>query len=212
MAAELPVIGMASRPAAQRPVNQTAERIVTLDRTTTRPQLNTPAQDSDDYDELYGKHHLRILRLCRLLLADLHEAEEVHQEVFLKLLQQQRRGDRTMVWGPWLTRVTINACRDRRRSGWWKLWRERHQELDIADWPASGGTPEEQVVSFDQRQRIWRAFRTLPARQQEVFALRYFEEWSTDATAAALGVSSGSVKRHLFRAVRHLRRALGRPE
>jgi DNA-directed RNA polymerase specialized sigma24 family protein len=42
-----------------------------------------------------------------------------------------------------------------------------------------------------------------------VFALRYIEEQSTSDVAAALGLSAGSVKRHLFRAVRHLRRALG---
>jgi RNA polymerase sigma factor (sigma-70 family) len=49
----------------------------------------------------------------------------------------------------------------------------------------------------------------LPARQQEVFVLRHVEEWSTDEVARALEITPGSVKRHLFRAIRHLRVALG---
>ena len=48
----------------------------------------------------------------------------------------------------------------------------------------------------------------LSARQQEVFALRYVDEWSTEEVAEMLGITTGSVKRYLFRAVHHLRRAL----
>ncbi len=70
-------------------------------------------------------------------------------------------------------------------------------------------TPEEQSVSREQREQIWRLFRGLSPRQQEVFALRYVEEWSAEEVAQMLGVTPGSVKRHLFRAVRHLRKALG---
>ena len=53
-----------------------------------------------------------------------------------------------------------------------------------------------------------RVFHRLSARQQEVFALRQLEGWSTDEVAETLGLSSGSVKRHLFRATHQLRAAL----
>ena len=52
------------------------------------------------------------------------------------------------------------------------------------------------------------AFRGLPARQREVFALRYLEGCSTEETAQTLGLSTGSVKTHLFRAVHHMRASL----
>jgi RNA polymerase sigma-70 factor (ECF subfamily) len=74
----------------------------------------------------------------------------------------------------------------------------------VADTPA----PSDVAIGEDTRRRIWAAFRTLPRRQQEVFALRYIEEQSTSDVALALGLSQGSVKRHLFRALRHLRGAL----
>src|SRR4029077_16841894 len=69
--------------------------------------------------------------------------------------------------------------------------------------------PSEALVSEETRRRIWAAFRELPRRQQEVFVLRYIDDQSTPDVAQTLGLSAGSVKRHLFRAVRHMRRTLG---
>jgi RNA polymerase sigma factor (sigma-70 family) len=57
--------------------------------------------------------------------------------------------------------------------------------------------------------RIAAAFQRLSARQREVFALRYIEGMSTHEVAGTLDLSEGSVKRHLFRAVKYLRGALG---
>jgi RNA polymerase sigma factor (sigma-70 family) len=68
--------------------------------------------------------------------------------------------------------------------------------------------PLDKVIR-ETRERIWQAFRELPPRQQEVFALRYLEGWSTEAVANALGLSTGSVKQHLFRAVHRLRAVIG---
>lgn len=165
--------------------------------------------DPASYEELYQAHSARVRRLCRLLLADPHEAEDVAQEVFLKLFREHPAHGRPVSWGPWLTRVTLNACRDRRRSGWWKRWRERGEELQETDFPGHGRTPEEEVLGQEERRRIWRFFLQLSPRQQEVFVLRHLEGWSTDEIAEALKLTAGSVKRHLFRAVHHLRKALG---
>ena len=77
--------------------------------------------DGPSYDDLYRAHRTRVLRLCRLFLGDPDEAEDVGQEVFVKLFRaSQRPHDPEMAWGPWLTRVTVHACRDRRRSRWWR--------------------------------------------------------------------------------------------
>ena len=77
-----------------------------------------------------------------------------------------------------------------------------------AEHAARGPTPEEAALGLEERQRIWRVFRRLSARQQEVFTLRQLEGWSTAEVAETLGLSSGSVKRHLFRATHQLRAAL----
>jgi RNA polymerase sigma-70 factor (ECF subfamily) len=162
------------------------------------------------YEALYAAHYGEVLRLCRLLLGNHHDGEEVAQEVFLKAHQKQQTMDGTelMLWRPWLVRVTINACRDRRRSGWWKWFHNPSEEYQEADYPSSSRTPEQALLSRETEGHIWRAFQKLSSRQQEVFALRYVDEWSTEEVAEMLGITTGSVKRYLFRAVHHLRRAL----
>jgi RNA polymerase sigma-70 factor (ECF subfamily) len=163
---------------------------------------------SEDYDGLYRLHGARVRRLCRLLLLDADEADDVTQEVFLKLFREHRDGGRTIAWGPWLTRVAVNACRDRRRSRWWRWWRAAGDEIDVEGLPGRRPSPEDEAVSAEQRAHIWRAFEHLPLRQREVFALRHVDGWSTEETADFLGVDAGTVKQHLFRAIRRLRGAL----
>lgn len=170
--------------------------------------LSRVAHNSSDYDELYRVHSERVRRLCRLLLADPDEAADVSQEVFIKLFREQQTASQPVAWERWLTTVTVNACRDRRRSGWWKWWRERHHEFDEGMLPARRLSPEDEVSGAETARRVWDEFRRLSARQQEVFTLRQLEGWSTEDVAASLGLSAGSVKRHLYRAVHHLRAAL----
>ena len=131
------------------------------------------------------------------------------QDVFLKAHEAARFGRPPTDWGAWLTRVAVNACHDRRRAGGWMRFRLWSSPVDAVPLATEMLGPGDAAISADTRRRIWEAFRALPRRQREVFALRYIEERSTPDVAAALGLSPGSVKRHLYRAVRHLRRALG---
>ncbi len=170
--------------------------------------MEVARDDRVHYDELYRTHHARVLRLCRLFLSDPHEADDVAQEVFVKLFQAQQSDDRPVAWGPWISRVAVNACLDRRRSGWWKWWRERHEEFVEAELPTGAATPEQEALRNETRLRVWRCFRRLSARQQQVFVLRHLEGWSTEEVAQTLGVNAGSIKRHLYRAVQHMRREL----
>ena len=68
------------------------------------------------FEELYRAHYARIPRLCQLLLQDSQEAEEAAQEVFFKLLRVSKGLSHIVVWEPWLTRVSLNTCRDRQRG------------------------------------------------------------------------------------------------
>jgi RNA polymerase sigma-70 factor (ECF subfamily) len=159
------------------------------------------------YEELFAAHGRRLARLCRLLLADPQESQEVVQEVFLKLHQAYTRPESPEDWGAWLTRVAVNACHDRRRAGWWMRFRRYGERLDDVTLLAREATPEQCAIGEETWRRVWAAFRRLPDRQREVFVLRQLEGWSTRAVAEALGLRTGSVKSHLFRAIRRLRAA-----
>jgi len=165
-----------------------------------------PAQS---YEDTVCCHTGRLRRLCGLLLGDSQEAEEVVQEVFVKALESERRQGPPADWGPWLTRIAVNTCRDRRRAGWWQRFRRWSDQVELVPIADPGLTPEDAAIGAEERRRIWEAFRTLPDRQREVFVLRHLEDWSGPEIAAALGLSPGTVKRHLFRAVHRLRVVLG---
>ncbi len=168
-----------------------------------------PAEEGEIV-RLERAHGARVLRLCRWLLGDPSEAEELRQEVWLRVVRQWRGGPHPDDWRAWITRVAVNACHDRRRSAWWRLGRGRSDDAPAAELVARGASPEEEAAAGEERLRIWRAFRRLPGRQREVFALRHLEGHSTPEIALLLGIAPGSVKRHLFRAVRTLRAALRR--
>jgi RNA polymerase sigma factor (sigma-70 family) len=158
-------------------------------------------------DALFRDHQQRIVRLCRMLLGNPDDADEVSQEVFLKMIGQRQRGPEPADWRAWLTRVAINACHDRHRSGWWKWWKRDGRELLDTDLTARDTIHE--AVSHQLSEALWRAFRKLTPRQQEVFTLRQIEGWSTRETAQTLEISEQAVKLQLFRAMRRMRESLG---
>ena len=166
-------------------------------------------EDPAPADAVIKAHYERLRRLCRLLLADRQEADEVVQEVFVKALETARTGGRPKDWDRWLTRVAVNACRDRRRAGWWRRFRWATDPIDQVHIEADARDPDRAAMDAELRDRIWDVYRRLPERQQQVFVLRQVEQWSTDEVADALGITPGSVKRHLFRAIRQLRVGLG---
>jgi RNA polymerase sigma-70 factor, ECF subfamily len=167
--------------------------------------------EHDDFRDLYAEHQGRVLRLCRLLLTDSDEAEETAQEIFLKAFRFFRSGQRPQAWNKWLITVAINACRDRRRSSWWKRWRGRTEEFDeLTDAVHGHQSAEETVAQREIHKMVWTQFSKLSPRQREVFALRHFEGWSTEEVAEHLNLSPGSVKQHLFRAVHELRKGIAK--
>jgi RNA polymerase sigma factor (sigma-70 family) len=182
--------GMASPPHVDHPVH---------------PTVSTPPA----LEALYRSHRVRVLRLCRLLLVDRDEAADVTHDVFLRVEKAERQARSPEDWSAWITRVTVNACHDRRRSAWWRWWRRGGIPLDGDATPAGGLTPEEESARNERHTRVWAALRRLPGRQREVFILRHVEGLATIEVADVLGIAPGSVKRHLFRAVHALRAALG---
>jgi len=161
-----------------------------------------------DHDRIYRTYRSRILNLCRLLLRDPDEAEDVAQEVFLRAFERLISQEPPEVWEAWLVRVAVNACRDRQRSGWWKSRRKQGDLDELATWVSR--SVEDEARSREWHANLWRKLRALNNKQRNVFVLRYVEGWSTNEVAQALGLSEAGVKTHLFRAVRQLRKAIER--
>jgi len=142
-------------------------------------------------EDLFLADYRRLVALARLLMDRQAEAEEVVQEAFARVLSA-RRPPPAPAARAYVERTVINLCRDglRRRAVIRRVVPSRDEDARAAEVVALGTAEQQRVVA---------AVRGLPRRQRECVALRHLLGRSTAETAAALGISEGSVKTHLSR-------------
>jgi RNA polymerase sigma factor (sigma-70 family) len=170
-----------SRASSAQHVNQTGRSFVNEgDSENGRPR---PVDDQPGHEALVDGHRGRLLRLCQLLLSDREEASDVVQEVFIQAYEAQTQARAPSDWAAWLMRVAVNACRDRHRAGWWTRFRRSSARIEDTRLVAGDASPADRMLSEETRRQLWLAFRKLPDRQREVFALRYIEDLSTAEVA-----------------------------
>lgn len=152
-----------------------------------------PTSARDAVTALFEVHYRRLVGLASLLVDDHESAEELVQDAFESVYRRwtDLRDPNAAV--AYLDRSVVYASRSwlRRRIT------ARAYVPPIAEYVES---VEDTGVADAQRAELSAAIRALPQRQREVMVLRYFLELSEPETAAWLGVSIGSVKRHAFRA------------
>ena len=143
------------------------------------------------------------LALCRL--GGRADAEDVYQEVFLRLLRDTTdfRDDEHLK--AWLLRVTVNCCNDLCRSAWFR----RTAPLEAA--------PDAAAPAQDGNDELWQAVRALPDDLRIVVWLHYVEGYGTDEIAPLVGCRPATVRTRLHRARKKLRLELegnddGQPE
>jgi len=159
----------------------------------------------------------RAFRIAEIAVRDRDEALDLVQDAMIRLARNyaDRDGDE---WTPLFYRILQNGIRDwhRHRAVKRKVMvffgrggaDDDYDPVAAAPDPA-GRTPEAEIDGRAAMQALESAIRELPARQQEAFMLRNFEGLDVAGTAAAMGVSDGSVKTHYSRAVHALREKLG---
>jgi len=147
---------------------------------------------------MYGDHYRCLVRLAWLLVQDVTTAEDVVQDSFVAMHTAWRRlrdSDRALAY---LHQSVVNRSRSVRR----------HRALVVqnASQPGSGmPSAESLALSSLEHAVAVRALRSLPARQREALALKYYGNLSEAQIASAMGVGQGAVKRHVARAIAALR-------
>ena len=142
---------------------------------------------------LFQRHKDYVYRLAWGVLGAHEAAEDVVQEVFLKL------GNGAMRWRPralfrtWLYRVVLNTASEVGR-------RHRREELLAQDSEQPCEHPASDPLRTAALADLIKGLATLPQRQREVVVLRFLEGCSTRETARILGCGEGTVKVHLHRA------------
>jgi RNA polymerase sigma-70 factor (ECF subfamily) len=160
-------------------------------------------------EEMVAVHQRRIFRVAFRMLGDVDEADSVTQDCFLNAYRAMERFPADECGRQrWLMRLVVNLSLDRLRSRKWRWWRGRQPQGNHEDPASSPRTPEREALGEELRSRLMLALDGLPARQRAVFVLRHYEDYPLDRIAAELGLSEGTVKSHLSRALIKMREEL----
>jgi RNA polymerase sigma-70 factor (ECF subfamily) len=163
---------------------------------------------------LVDRHYRRLYRIALGYLREREDALDVVQEAFVKVFQAAARWDGSADAGPWLSRVTVNLSidrwrRNRRRGQTFSPLAEGDHQDALAD---HGPAPDRGVLGRESGERLARALRALPERQRAVVVLRHYQELSLEEIARTLGMSLGTVKSSLHRALHRMRATLSELE
>lgn len=134
-------------------------------------------------------------------------AEDLTQNIFLKVRRHISRLDVERDPAPWLYTVAINTCRDHHRSGWWRLWRNRVRIDSAHEAPelVSGqGDPEQVLAAARSEVRVQSAVQRLPGDLRISVILHDFEGMPHDQIASVTGISHAAARKRHSRALRAL--------
>ncbi len=164
--------------------------------------------DQGAFEELVCRYESQVYNLSYRLLGDPNDAYDACQEVFILLFRKLNTFRSEARFSTWLYRVTTNACRDLRRRKRHALSLSGRGEDDQLDWeevlPAEQASPDDLLVSLEQRERVQWGIRRLPERFREIVVLHDIEGYNYAEVSEILGISLGTVKSRLNRARRRL--------
>jgi RNA polymerase sigma-70 factor (ECF subfamily) len=169
----------------------------------------------DDFETLVEQHRPRIFRFILASLRNQQSAENLTQDCFVRAYQARDQFRGASSAATWLMQIAANLIRSHEASSRLKFWRRTlRADVDLSDagdWiPDRKMSPEQMAAAKQQVGQIWKAAGRLSGKQRTVFLLRFVEDMELLEIAAVTGMKEGTVKTHLFRALKLVRAALER--
>jgi RNA polymerase sigma-70 factor (ECF subfamily) len=173
--------------------------------------------DEKAFREFVERYKKKVYFLALDMAGNSVDAEDISQEVFLKVFRSFSTFRKGAKLSSWLYRVTYNASIDhlRRRGSEPKAVPD-----EVLDSRIQGGTglpgdaasdPARAAESRSLQELINRALDKVSPQEKAVFLLRHYDDLMLKDIASSLGLSIGSVKSYLFRAVHKLQKELANP-
>jgi len=163
------------------------------------------AGDEAGFEELVRQCHQQVYRWALVQTGDGDDAEDVAQEVLVRVHAGLRRYQSRSRFTTWLFQITRNTAAEfhrRRRSRERAL--ERHRALELVD--AESGDSQTEASHGSMLARLVRGFlMDLPLKQREVFDLVDLQDHAPIEVSEMLGMNPVTVRVHLFRARRAIR-------
>ncbi len=171
--------------------------------------------DLKAFEEIYQMYHRRIYNAVYGMLGDPDDAQDVTQDVFMRLYDALPTLRADEAFSTYLYRIALNLCRDRAR----RKKRVRFQSMDTPraddegdvepmEFPDQGKLPEELLTGDELQRRVREAVLTLSTDHKAVIVMHHFQGMEVNDIARILGVPTGTVKSRLARGRDQLHRKL----
>lgn len=170
--------------------------------------------DHTAFHELVGQYKKKIYFLAYDITGDHQEAEDISQEVFIKMFRSLKNFRRDAKMSSWLYQITVNASIDslRKKSSKPKRSIDEFEQINIQE-QLLGGTvqsldPQRSAESSQIQNHISKALQKISPKERTVFVMRHYNDLKLNEIAEILNVTIGTVKSLLFRAIKKLRKEL----
>ena len=155
---------------------------------------NMPGYDIETLIRQYGND---VLRTAYMYVKDVHTAEDIFQDVFIKVSQKLPtfQGDSSIK--TWIIRITINTSKDYLKSAWNRRvvpMMEYQEDAIVSE------TDYDDVEKKDTRELIMKVVLSLPSKYKDIVLCVYFHEMTIVEAAKVLKIAEGTAKSRLSRA------------
>ena len=165
--------------------------------------------DASAFQALVERHRSMVYRVAYQFAGNHYDAEDIAQEVFIKVYRSLDRFRQDAQLTSWLYRIVMNACIDhRRRRGASSAQLSEEAEQRLLNMPEEAPGPEDRAYAGELGIVLESEIARLPDGQRIVFVMRHHQGLKLSEIADALGLAEGTVKRQLHAAIHRLRAAL----
>ena len=166
------------------------------------------------FEKLVRKHDRRVLQLAYSMLDNLHDAQDVYQETFLRAFSKLGGYRFESSFATWLCRIaihlSINIRRTRKRKSWLSIHDRSDAQLhaEVLDQQRAVNSAEQDVLDGEFFAHLRKNLNKLSPQERAAFSLKHFHGYKISEIADIMSCAEGTIKSYLFRATKKLRRAL----
>lgn len=150
-----------------------------------------------DIETLIRQYGNDVLRTAYMYVKDVHTAEDIFQEVFIKVNHKLSTFEGNSSIKTWIIRITINTCKDYLKSAWNRRvvpMMEYQEDAIISE------TDYDDVEKRDTKEMIKKSVLSLPSKYKDIVLCVYYHEMTITEAAKTLNIAEGTAKSRLSRA------------
>lgn len=185
-----------------------------MDAVVRRIIANIKKGDQEAFAELMDLYKDQVYHIVYRMLGNVHEAQDVTQEAFLRAYMNIETYDDKRKFSTWLFRIATNLAIDRIR----KKKPDFHLEDNVpgtadldyhSQFSAADPLPEDQLLQFEMQEWVQAEIMKLPPKYRAAIILKYLEDLSLKEISEILNLPVATVKTRIHRGREALRKSLG---